>query len=109
MAQVHAINGTTINYIGQPDWVDIPAGAFLNGESVHSRWRGHTWAGNVMPESEFNFLYSLEGQKVQLLTTNYSDRNGDYITYYGVEFRRISGTHDGPRFINVRLDFMIRV
>jgi len=109
MAQLHAINGTSINYIGQPDWIDTPQGEFLNGETLQSRWRGHTWAANVMTESEFNFLYALEGQKVSLLTTKHNDRNGDYITYYGVDFRQITGTHDGPRFIDVQLNFMIRV
>jgi len=104
-----AINGTAMTYIGKADWKDQPVGMFLTGEVVMNRYRGHTWQANVMTAADFDILYALEGQQVNLTTTNYSDRNGDHITYYNVLFLKISGQHNGPVVENVRADFNILV
>jgi len=109
MAKVHSVNGFTINYIGQPNWIDRPVGKLLTGEQIKNRWRGHTWASNVMTVSEFNNLYTLEGTKATIVTTDYSSRNSDYITYYGAEVKRVTGTHDGPRFLDVQIEFLVRI
>jgi hypothetical protein len=110
MAQQHTINGTNINYITEAIWQDIPAGEYLNGKAIINRWRRHIWRTNVMPMSEFDTLYALQGQIVAIATTNYEDRNAaDYKTYYGVEFKRISGSHEGPNMQTVICEFLVRL
>lgn len=106
--QVVAINGEYLRYM-RGNWFDIPGGAYFNGTGSTHRWRRHTLTANVMPESEFNLFYMLEGQKVSLTTTPYGNRNSTYITYYGCDFVGASGTHSGPRFENVTAEFMVLV
>jgi hypothetical protein len=103
------VNNTHIERITRGDWTDAPAGVGLDGKTGRQRWVSHVWQSNVMSAEEFNSLYSLEGQKVSIKTTNYADRNGDYITYYGVDFKRISGEHAGPIFTGVTCEFLVRL
>jgi hypothetical protein len=108
MAQQHYLNGAAINYINKPDWID-EGSPVLNGETVFNRWRRHTWRAEVMPVSEFNTVYALEGQTVSLTTTDYSDRNGDYVTYYGARVTNVTGRQSGPLMTDVTIEFLVRV
>ncbi len=110
MAQVHSINGTTINYISQADWQDKATAAYLTGENAVSRWRRHIWESNVMPASEWNTIQALEGKLVSIVTPDYGDRNNaSYKTYYGVMFTGLTGRHDGPNMTNVRFEFLVKL
>lgn len=110
MAQDFKINSTTVSRITKGDWQDEPGDSqSLAGVIPLARWRRHRWQADVLSASEFNTLYALQGQKVKLTTVNYSDRNGDYIDYFGVDFPQISDSHDGPIFTGVSIDFLIRV
>ena len=109
MAQQHDINGTNVNHVTAV-WSDRPVNSFLNGKTTANRWRSHRWTSNVMTESEFNTLEALEGQTVSITTTKYSDRNNtNYVTYYDVKFLSITGTHSGPRFEGVSMEFAVLV
>ncbi len=108
-ADVLAINGNQMLTIGRPDWVDSSVGAYLSGETIVNRYRRHVWQTNVMSAADYNTLYALEGQKVSIQTTNYSDRNGIYVTYHNADLRRVTGQHNGPFFENVRAEFVIGV
>jgi hypothetical protein len=110
MAQVHSINGNTINYIGTADWQDKAAAAYLTGENAVSRWRKHIWESNVMPVSEWNTIEALEGQLVNIVTTDYEDRNNtNYKTYYSCRFTGLAGKHDGPNMTGVRFEFLVKL
>lgn len=110
MAFQHAINGTNVNYVTTPQWIDEPAGGdFFNGKSSHNRWRLHRWESNIMTAAEFNTIYALEGTQVTITTTDYDSRNGDYVTYYVAELKSVSGRHEGPNMASVRADFLVRV
>jgi len=105
MAQVHAINGTTVEYIGQPDWIDKPLGGYLAGPTTHDRYRDHIWRTNIMTAAEFDTIFALMGQQVSITTTDYNDRDGDYKTYYNVVLESVDGTHEGPNFTGVECKF----
>lgn len=109
MAQVFGVNGTTINYVVNAQWIERPEDDYLNGQTVRNRWRTHTWQTEVMSASEFNTLYALEGQQVTITTVDYEDRTGNYKTYYGAELRSIGGDHDGPNFQNILIEFLVKV
>jgi hypothetical protein len=109
MAQIFQINGATLTYVMEANWQEQPAGDFLNGQAAFNRWRRHTLRTNVMTAAEFDTLYALEGQKVSLTTTNYANRNGDYITYYDVEIKSITVQHDGPLMRDIQVDCLIRI
>lgn len=109
MAQQHKINGTTINRITSANWEDGGQSQGLDGYTPLDSWRRHTWRSNVMTVTEFDTLYALEGQKVSITTTDYSDRNGDYLTYYNVDLERVGGRHEGPRIVDFVAEFLVRV
>jgi len=109
MAQTFQINGSNLTYIAGADWPDQAGTQALDGDAPLLRWRRHVWSTNVMSASEWDTLAALEGQKVSITTTDYSDRNSDYATYYGCDFERLSGRHEGPVFVDVRAEFMVRI
>ncbi len=109
MAQVHDINGNTINYISFADWLDTSIPSSLDGLNAVSVWRNHIWEANVMPASEWNTLEALEGQQVSITTTDYSDRNSDYLTYYNAVLTGLTGNHEGPNREDVRFEFLVKV
>lgn len=109
MAQQHQINDSDIDYIEQAPWPERDEGPYLNGKGSRNRWHPHRWLASVMPVTEFDTIYALEGTLVNIATTNYSDRNGDYVTYYGVDCQSVSGEHQGPVMVNVQVDFMVKV
>lgn len=109
MAQVFKINGTTLNYVMAANWEERGVGNFLNGLTSYNRYRRHTLATNVMTAAEFSTLFALEGQQVSLTTTNYTDRNGDYIDYHGVEIKSVTGQHAGPVVQDVQIECLVRI
>ncbi len=98
-----------MEYVGRPNWIDQPVGGDLAGQTIINRFRRHLWETNVMPAGDYDALFALLGQKVELRTTNYSDRNGELKTYFGAELKQVSGNHNGPVFENVRAEFLVRV
>lgn len=109
MAQIFKINGTTIEYIQKADWENAPAGEALDGQTARQRWVKHIWQSNVMPVSEFDTIFSLEGETVTLITTNFNDRNGDYIQYFGVQFSKIVNQHVSVLMESIRCEFLVRL
>lgn len=109
MAQDFQLNGLTLAYIMSGEWREREDSSRLDGQTVHNRWREHVWQTDVMPASEFNALYALEGQKVSLVTTNYLNRNGDYQVYYGAELRRISARHISLNMQQLTCEFLVRL
>lgn len=110
MAQNFKINTTTFARITRADWQDDGAGAGLDGTTGRQRWRRHTWqAPEGMTAAEFDALYAAEGAGVELTTTNYADRNGDFVTYYGAVCMRVDGRHEGPIVTGVTVEFLVRV
>lgn len=108
MSQIFSLNGAAFTHGIQADWVDQPDGDYLAGPRARRRWLQHIWAAAVMPAGEFNTLAQAEGGLVSLTTTNLSDRNGAFVTYYGAELRSVSGVHAGPNMEQVRAEFWIR-
>lgn len=112
MAQVHAIDGTTITHISQALWDQPSVDTSLNLIAVHSRHQRHTWTSNVMPMSVWQTLIGKRGALVSVTTTDPADRNGDYITYYGARVDAVTAPpngHDSLNMRNVRVEFLIRV
>ena len=109
MATDFKINGTTLTYIMKADWQAEPIGQAFDGPQVYSRWHKHIWQTEAMSMSEFATLYALEGQKVNITTTNATDRNADYMTYYGVDFERITARHESQNVANVMCEFLVRL
>ena len=111
MPQVFRINSTEISRITHGDWLDEPGDAqALDGVTPLARWRRHTWRAEVLSAAEWNTLAALEGQKVSITTPDYGDRNAaDYVSYYGADFERLEGRHEGPVMMGVSADFLVRV
>jgi len=112
MAQEFVINGTTVSRITKGDWVDEPGDSqALDGVTPLARWRRLIWrAPEVLSASEWNTLRALEGSRVSVTAPPYNDRNAaDYQTYYGANFERLDGSHDGPVFTGVTAEFLVRI
>ena len=111
MPQQFKINSVEISRITKGDWLDEPGDAqALDGVTPLARWRRHTWTTEVLSASEFNSLYSLEGQQVSLDTPPYDDRNAaDYQRYYGAILQSVTGNHDGSIFTGVSCEFLVRL
>ncbi len=109
MAQDYIINSTTLDYIMVGEWREVVESSVLDGQTVHNRWREHVWQTEVMPVTDFDTLYALEGQKVTLTTVDYSDRNNDYVIYYGAEFKRITARHQALNMAQLQCEFMVRL
>lgn len=108
MAQVHAINGTTINYINHAAWTQPSNSRSLSVLNVFNRWQAHRWLSDVVPMSEWEVLAALRGSIASITTTDPADRNADYVTYYGVVVQAVEGRHEGRNMVNVSLDFLVR-
>ena len=109
MAQIHSINGNTILYVTHANWLDTFIKPSLDGLTAVSGWRGHVWTSNVMPITEWDIISALEGQIVPIVTTNYTDRNAAYTTYYKAILKSISSSHEGPNMANVSFNFLVKV
>ncbi len=109
MAQIFKINDTTADYIQRADWVNSKVAEALDGDTARQRWVKHVWQGNVMDVDEFDTIFALEGQTVSITTTNYDDRNDDYLTYYGVKFLSIVSEHVSRIMENIRCEFLVRL
>jgi hypothetical protein len=111
MAQVHSIDGTTVNYISQAIWSQLSNNQSLNIIAVHNRYRRHTWNSNVMTATEFATLISKRGSIVTIVTTDPDDpNNANYVTYYDAIVKSVTHrAHDSLNFIGVRVDFLVRV
>jgi hypothetical protein len=111
MAQQFAINGSTVARITRPDWIDEPGDSQAHaGAMPLSRWRRVVAKADVLSAAEFNTLRGLEGQRVSVAVPPYADRNAaDYQTYYGTEFERLTGRHEGPVVMGVTAEFLVRL
>ena len=109
MAQLFAINGTVISRVNRPDWIDEPANKGLDPSTPRLRWARCICRADVLTAAEFNLLYAQEGAIVSIDVTDYADRNGDYKRYFGVLCLRVSGSHDGPAFVSVEAEFLVKV
>ena len=110
MAQDFKINATTFARITHADWADDSAGSGLDGTTARLRWVRHVWsAPEGMTAAEYDALFAFQGQRVTLTTTNYEDRNGDFIPYYGAVCERVDGVHSGPVVAGVVAEFRVRL
>lgn len=112
MAQVHAIDGTTITHISQALWDQPAADTSLNLIAVHNRHQKHIWLSDTMPMSVWQTLIGKRGSLVSITTTDPADRNGAYVTYYGARVDSVSAPPDGHDSLNmrgVRVEFLVRV
>jgi hypothetical protein len=110
MAQVHDIDGTTVNYISQALWDQPVNDQSLDLIAVHNSYRRHTWVSNVMTAAEWSTMRGKRGSVVSITTTNPNDPNGDYVTYYDAVVRNVTqGNHESLNFQGVRIEFLINV
>lgn len=110
MAQVHDIDGTTVNYISQAHWSQAVNSQSLNLIAVHNRWRSHIWLSNVMTTTEWATLIGKRGSIASITTTNPDDPNGDYVTYQDVIVRNITfGSHTSLNILNAKVEFLVKV
>lgn len=107
--QQFKVNSVTVTYVRRADWLDTIVDENLDGTTIRNRWRGHRWQSNAMTAAEFDTLFALQGQKVVLTTTNYSDRNADYKIYYDAELLNIRAAHRGPVREDILIEFRVRV
>ncbi len=110
MAQVHDIDGTTVNFISQATWNRAVNSQSLNLIAVHNKHRIHTWLSNVMTAAEWTTFRGKRGNIVSITTTDPDDPNGNYVTYFGAIIRSVSqGNHNSLNFEGVRIEFLINV
>src|SRR5512147_1995944 len=102
------INGTTYTYLMQPNRDDALQSQALSGGTATNRWALHTIKTNIMPMTEFNNLFALQGQAVTLYTTDYSSRNS-YRTYYKAVLESVTGSHESINAANVVATFRVRL
>jgi hypothetical protein len=108
MAQVFKINGTTLARIVKADWLEAILAESLAGGTILGRWKGHAWQTEAMAAAEYDTLFALQGRRVSLTTTNYSNLNGDYKTYFEAVLLNIEAAHPGPIRQGVRVEFQVR-
>lgn len=104
-----AINGTAYERLLTADWSDRPEGDYLDATGSFNAWRDLAISADVLTATEFDALYALEGQIVSVDAPPYHDRNATPITYYGAELRSVTGRHQGPAVVGVRLDLRVFV
>jgi hypothetical protein len=110
MAQIHDIDGTTLNYISQALWNQPVNSQSLDLIAIHNRWRRHIWQSNVMTTAEWATLIGKRGSIVSITTTDPDDPNGDYVTYYEAIVRDISFTsHDSLNIRGAKVEFLVKV
>jgi hypothetical protein len=111
MAQTFAINGTEIERVTSPDWVDDAGDRqSLDGNTPLTRWRRVVARADVLTMAEWDTLRALEGQKVSITIPPYQNRNAaDWKTYYAADFDRLDGRQDGPAFTGVTAEFLVRL
>lgn len=109
MAQLFAINGTQITRVNRPDWIDEPANKGLDPSTPRLRWARCICRADVLTAAEFDTLFAQVGAIVSIDVTDYADRNGDYKRYFGALCQRVSGNHEGPAFVAVEAEFLVKV
>ena len=110
MAQVHDIDGTTVNYISTAPWNQPANSQSLNLITVHNRWRSHTWTSNVMTAAEWSTIIGKRGSIVSITTTNPNDPNGDYVTYYEAIVKDVTyASHDSLNIRGAKIEFLVKV
>ena len=110
MAQMHSIDGTTVNYISQAPWDQLRNSQSLDLIAVHEKWRSHTWLSNVMTAAEWSTFRGKRGSIVSITTTPPDNPNGNYVTFYNVIIKGVSqGNHDSLNFRGVRIEFLVKV
>lgn len=107
--QEFEINGVVITHVNRANWVDRLTSQALDGVNPLRASRQHTWAADAMPASIYDILDAQEGAIVRLRTTNYSDRNGDYVEYPGTVLQSIAAQHAGPEMSGVLATFLVRI
>jgi hypothetical protein len=110
MAQVHDIDGTTVNYVTQALWDQSVNSQSLDLIAVYNKHRRHTWLSNVMTAAEWATMRGKRGNVVSITTTDPDDPNGDYVTYFDAIVRDVSpGNHKSLNFEGVKIEFLINV
>lgn len=109
MTQIFALNGQTITNMMEANWEENPVANPLAGGTVFNRVRLHRWQTNVLTAAEFETILGRLGQAVSLTTTDYTNPNGDYVTYYGATLDTLAGEHSGPVYVGVTAEFRVRV
>lgn len=111
MAQVHSIDGTTINYVSLPLWAEPVSAQSLDIIAIHNRFRRHTWQADIMPVSEWETLITKRGSLVTLVTTDPDDpNNATYPTYYGAVVQDVTAReHEARHMRGVKVEFLVRV
>lgn len=109
MAQVFQLNGANLTYVMQGHWEPLAIAEALSGQVVFNRYRRHRWQTNVMPVAEYQSLRAVQGRICNITTTDHTNPNSDFATYYGALVESVQGTHTGPVFQNVSVTFMVRV
>lgn len=110
MATQHAIDGTNVNYVSYANWVQPVLTQSLDLIAVHQKVRQHIWVSEVMTAAEYITLLGKRGDTVSITTPPVNDRNGDFITYYGVRVQSVTfRQHEGPNLRGVELRFLVRV
>lgn len=107
--QEFEVNGVVITHVNRANWVDRLTSQALDGVNPVRSTRQHTWAADAMPALIFDLLSAQEGTAVRLRTTNYSDRNGDYVEYPGTVLQSVAAQHAGPEMSGVLVTFVVRV
>lgn len=110
MAQLFKLNGITISRVTRGDWSEDSASSGPDGTLARLRWVRHTWQADVLAAADFNTLYAAEGTRCSIDTPAHDDRNAaDYRTYYNVLCQRVTGRHEGPIFVGVLAEFLVRL
>lgn len=109
MTRVFKWNATEFERITEANWDSDGANQGLDGNTARLRWKRHIWQTNVLDIVEFNALQAIEGTEGSLTTTDYEDRNNDYVTYTGAICERVTGQHVGPNFEGVQAEFLVRL
>jgi len=110
MAQIHDIDGTTINYVSQAIWNQGVNSQSLDLITVHSKRQTHTWISNIMTATEWTTMRGKRGSIVSITTTDPDDPNGDYVTFHDAIVKNVSqGNHESLNFSGVKLEFLVKV
>ena len=102
------INGITFEYLEIAQWEDPIGQNGFDGNKIFNRFKRHIISSDAMPMNEFIQLGPLEGQIVNLTTTDYTNRN-QFRTYYGVNFQDLSWSHIGLNAETVRCEFLVLI
>lgn len=101
------INGTEYEQITDAQWLDFLQSTQMSHTSTLALHRRLVMTAQALEPDDWDAIYALEGQRVNVEAPAYSSRN-TYKTYYNAILKKADhASHPGPILTGVTLEFLV--